>query len=271
MKKVLIAFDGSHFSHGAFEFVKRLNGIQKVLATGIFLPAINYNEILYSFGGMTGPLYYEEVNLKDTSILQENIDLFKQLCVQNEIEYKVHPHIEKDVILELKRESRYADVLLISSTLFYENMGKETHDDYIENILHKSECPVVLLPENDNAPENIILAYDGSESSVYAIKQFAYLFSEFAHIKTTLVYAGPNNIPNLAYINELVCSHFTDLEILELKTTPRKYFDTWLQNVKRPMLITGSHARTAMSEMLKESFVTKTIQNLNIPIFIAHK
>jgi hypothetical protein len=51
MKKVIIAFDGKHFSEGAFEFVRRLNDKQALLVTGVFLPGIDYSELLYSLGG----------------------------------------------------------------------------------------------------------------------------------------------------------------------------------------------------------------------------
>jgi hypothetical protein len=38
MKKIILAFDGTHFSEGAFEFARRLNELQPVLLTGVFLP-----------------------------------------------------------------------------------------------------------------------------------------------------------------------------------------------------------------------------------------
>ena len=38
MKKILIAFDGTHFSDGAFEFARRVNELQPILLTGVFLP-----------------------------------------------------------------------------------------------------------------------------------------------------------------------------------------------------------------------------------------
>lgn len=41
MKKILLAFDSSNFSKGAFEFVLRLNDIQPVLATGVFIPKVS--------------------------------------------------------------------------------------------------------------------------------------------------------------------------------------------------------------------------------------
>ena len=43
MKKILLAFDGSNFSEGAFEFVRRLNDIQPLLVTGVFVPQVAYS------------------------------------------------------------------------------------------------------------------------------------------------------------------------------------------------------------------------------------
>jgi hypothetical protein len=37
MKKILLAFDGEHFSEGAFEFASSLNRKERILLTGVFL------------------------------------------------------------------------------------------------------------------------------------------------------------------------------------------------------------------------------------------
>ena len=62
--------------------------------------------------------------------------------------------------------------------MFYENIGIHSSYDYLKDVLHDVACPVLLVPEKFDFPESVILAYDGSEESVYAIKQFAYLFPE---------------------------------------------------------------------------------------------
>ena len=51
MKKVLIAFDNGHFSKGGFEFARRLNELQPILLTGVFLPNVDYNALTYAYGG----------------------------------------------------------------------------------------------------------------------------------------------------------------------------------------------------------------------------
>jgi nucleotide-binding universal stress UspA family protein len=271
MKKVIIAFDGNHFSNGAFEFVRDLNDKKQLLATGIFLPLVDYSELLFSLGGIGGPIFYQEAEVENTAVVQKNIDLFKSLCEKNGIEYRVHPDLDRHVISEVKLESRYADLLVVSSELFYENLGTSAQDDYLEDVLHQSECPVMLLPEHYQAPDNVILAYDGSPSSVYAIKQFAYLLPEFKDVPVMLVHAGSDEIPSLEYIEELAARHFSDLTIYKLEIVTNKYFNTWLQDKKSSLVVTGSYGRPAFSEMFKKSFIADTIHNHQLPVFVAHR
>jgi len=272
MKKVIAVFDGKHFSEGAFDFLRRMNEQSPILAIGVFLPAIDYAELLYSIGGLSGPIYYKEVDTTETGISQNNVDRFKELCAKHGIEYRVHLDLEKHVISEVKTESRYADLLIIGSELFYQNMGKQTQGEYLDSTLHKSECPVILLPEQYQFPDNVILAYDGSESSVFAIKQFAYLFPALTNLKTTLVYMGTErSIPDLHYIEELTARHFSDLTINKLEVDPKRYFNTWVQDNGNSLVVAGAFSRSALSEMLRNSFVTETINDHKLPIFIAHK
>ena len=271
MKKIILALDGNHLSEGAFKFVTQLNKYEPVLLTGVFLPVVDYAELLYSLGGLGGPLYFQDAELEDTRNIQKNIDRFKDLCLEYGLEYRVHPDLDRHVISEIKQESRYADLLVIASELFYENLGDDSHEQYVENALHKSECPVVLIPEHYHAPDNITLAYDGSESSVYAIKQFAYLFPEFKHLKTLLVYAGTKDIPGIAEIEELAARHFVNLTVCKLEIDPKKYFNTWLEDNGNTMLVSGAYSRSALSEVLSSSFISKTIRDHKVPIFVAHK
>ncbi len=273
MKKVIIAFDGKRFSEAAFDFIRRLNEKQPVLATAVFLPGVDYAELLYSLGGFSGPLYFESIEAGDTDIVQVNMQRFKQLCQQNNIDCRIHSELDKHVIAELKEESRYADLMVISSELFYKNLGEDKQDEYIERTLHNAECPVILIPEHYHFPENTILAYDGSASSVYAIKQFAYLLPEFTGLKTLLVYAGAETkeLPGKIYIEELLNRHFSDLRIIRLEMEPQKYFNSWLEENGNAILVSGAYGRSGLSEMIKKSFITDVIHDHKLPVFITHR
>ncbi len=274
MKKILLAFDGQHFSTEVFEFVKQMNKHQPVMATGIFLPSIDYIELLYSFGGIpAGPMYITEAAKGDDKILQKNIARFKHLCVENNIKHNIHTDFSNHVVTQIKEETRFADLLVLSSISFYENLGEDTQEDYINNVMHKAECPVVLIPAEYKTPESIIMAYDGSEQSVFAIKQFAYLFPEFKKIQVLLVYfdKSKKEVPDRAGIEELVSLYFEHLTISKLKISPQKDLEQWIIDNGDTMLVAGAYGRSLFSETFKKSFITEVIRDHKVPVFVAHK
>jgi hypothetical protein len=70
MKKILLAFNGSHFSNTAVEFAEKLNEKKPILLTGAFLQQVDYaNLISYWGGGSAGPLYVPLVE-DESSVLK---------------------------------------------------------------------------------------------------------------------------------------------------------------------------------------------------------
>jgi nucleotide-binding universal stress UspA family protein len=273
MKKILILFDGEHFSEGAFNFVRRLNEINPVLLTGVFLPSTDYTDVMiYYLGGMAGPLYVPSVDT-DTDTIKANVDKFKALCVQHGIEHTVHDSIMGTIVDGVKKETRYADLLVLSSETFYSNLGRLTQQEYLKETMHHTECPVVIVPEQYDFPGKAIMAYDGSSSSVFAIKQFAYLFPEFSDMSSLVVFASEKEetMPDSSYIQELAGRHFSNLSFFKLDAEARKYFNTWLTDNKGAMLVAGSFGRTGVSEMFRNSFILEVVKDHKLPIFVAHK
>jgi nucleotide-binding universal stress UspA family protein len=273
MKKILLAFDGTHFSEGAFEFARRLNEQQPVLLTGAFVPQTELSNSLSYSDGMGAP-FIQVVESGMSEIIRQNIDRFEKLCIKNNISYKVHEDISDLVIPELKRESLYSDLLILGSELFYKDIGIWSSEEYLRLALHDVKCPVLVVPEKFDFPESIILAYDGSEDAVYSIKQFAYLFPELTGLKTLLVYASEDaegNIPDIAQIKELATRHYNDLRFFKLKLDPKKYFNTWIRDKKSALLVSGSYGRSGLSQLFKRSFVREVILDHSLPVFIAHR
>ena len=274
MKKILFASDGSNFSEGSFEFVRRLNDIQPVLLTGVFIPQITYANLwsysaVAAFSGFYPPLPEEE----DNKVVENNIKHFENLCQKNGIAYRIHKDNFDFDFPELKKESRFSDVMIISGELFYKRFI-EADQDHLREVLHISECPVLVVPESYQFPDNNILAYDGSEESVYAIKQFAYLFPELTKNATLLVYAeneDDKDFPSKDYIIELATQHFSDLTFYELELKSNNYFSALMIGRKSSILMSGAFSRSALSQVFKKSFVAAIIRDHQIAVFIAHK
>lgn len=271
MKKVLLAFDGTNFSEGAFEFARKMNETERVYLTGIFLPQVDYAN-LWSYGsGSEGPSFIPLIEGRDTEVIQKNIARFEQKCKDHHIHYTLHKDVFDFAVPELLKQTRFADIAILGSQRFYETLGTDGPNEYLREALHSSECPVLVVPEKFDYPTVNILTYDGSESSVYAIKQFSYLFPEFRNHPTLLVTAGEKEIPAEQNIMELVSKHFPQLEIITLDINPKKYFATWASEKKGAILVSGSFHRSAFSEMLRKSFIADVIGLHELPVFTAHK
>lgn len=272
MKKVIIAFDGMHFPEPALRFAGSLHALSPIHITGVFLNSVDYSA-LWAFPMMPGsPGFSLSETDTDRELLDANIRRFEDSCRHMGIPYKVHDDSGGMVFEEIKKESRFADILLIYSEQFYQNLGKQPND-YLKTILQTVECPVILAPESQDFPRNIVLAYDGSESSVFAIKQFAYLFPELCKRQTWLLNAGQEaaDVPDQVYIEDLVLRHFEHLSIDVMESRSSAALRVWMETHGNPLVVTGAFGRSGLSQLFHKSFLTDLIQRHQTPLFIAHR
>lgn len=273
MKKIIIAFEGTHFSEGAFEFARRLNELQPVLLTGVFLPQTELANV-WSYGDAFGAPFTPVMETNEAEVVNRNIAHFEKLCIGNGIDFRVHKDFYELALPELKNESRFADLVILGSEIFYQDTGLQFSRHYLKEALQHMECPVLLVPESFEFPESIILAYDGSEEALFAIKQFAYIFPELADRETILVYANTDvddDFPDKIQLEELAARHFSDLTLYKLNVDPKKHFTFWMAERSSSILVSGSYGGTGLLQLFKKSFVQDIISTHKVPVFIAHK
>jgi hypothetical protein len=274
MKKIILAFDGVHFSEGAFEFAKRMNAEEPVLLTGIFLPQASYANLWSYASANTDPFFIPLVEPDVTEIVQKNIARFEVLCQKNAVEYRVHKDFFDFALPTLKKETRFADLMILGSESFFENNGINEPNAYLKDALHAAECPVMVVPEHFELPESNILCYDGSASSVFAIKQYAYLFPNAARCETLIVTANDeeaNEMPDEKNIEELASRHFPNLSLMKLRMRSGDHFGNWIKEHSRFILVSGSFGRSSFSQVFKRSFVSGIIREHKFPLFLAHR
>ena len=274
MRNITIAFDGSQYSEGAMAFARQMNYTEKISVTGLFLPqTILANLWSYADSG-SGTGFIPLIEADDAEQINKNVTRFVEECRK----YNIKSIVKKDffdfAIPELKKETRFSDILIIGSESFYKKSGSEDSNEYLKEVLHSSECPVVVVPESYKYPESNILAYDGSESSVFAIKQFIYLFPEFSELPTILVslrVPESDYVKNTDNIHALVSDHFLNLSFMNLELDAKKYFSTWVSERKGSILVGGAYSRSLLSQQFRPSFVEDVISEHKIPVFISHK
>lgn len=274
MRKILIAFDGTRYSEAALAFASGLNQISPVLVVGAFMPQTSFANFWAPVAGsQAGPEFIPLAGDDSAEQIQKNIRRFEFYCIDHGMEHRVHRDYFDFAIPELKRESRFADLLIVGAQSYYANAGGEPNA-FLEEILQEVECPVLLVPDQFEFPVVNILAYDGSESSVYAIKQFAYLLPEFSGSDTTLVFARGDEderLPDELNVGELAERHFANLSLMRFSPNPAKFFATWLSEKKGAILVSGSYGRTGLRRLFHKSFIAGVISDHRIPIFVAHR
>lgn len=275
MKKILLVFDSHHFPQSLLDFVVELHRIQAVSVTAVFLSPMDFSA-LWAFPivpGSAGPYIagQDDVVLNEEK-MREHINRFEHTCINNDISFRIHNDTSGLVFEEIKKESRFADLMLISSEHFYNIFGEQPNE-YMKEVLHTSECGVLLLPDTFIFPKRLLLAYDGSATSVFAIKQFAYLLPELCKLDTTIVYGSDKDeeLPDQVLMEEFCLRHFGSLKLQHLSTGSASELTGWLKQQAGSMVVTGSFGRPALSQLFKKSMLTEMIRNQKLPLFISHK
>jgi hypothetical protein len=249
--------------------------VETVSVSGIFLNAYDYAHlwtnptVQETIGSLR--MVQEEIQLTEQEI-ETNIERFESFCIKEGIFFRTHNEVGGDVFQTIRTETRFADLMIISNDMFYRNIGEQPNE-YLQQVLHFSECAVLILPLEGRFPDSLILSYDGSPSSVFAIKQFAYLLPELCDKEAILITleGDEGQIPQHALIEELAVRHFPKLSMQVMEKNADKHFSAWVSTQNHPLLVAGSFGRTGMSRLFRKSFITDVIKNNNTLVFIAHK
>ena len=235
MKKVLLVFDGNHFSEGAFKMANFLNEQEAILVTGVFLQPIDYRDLVgYNSMGATSPISVTPYP-NDESAITKNMAIFEERCQHAGMEFRSHRDTDMFALQELQRESRFADIMILSLEMFYENINKDQPNEYLKKILRQTECPILLVPEKYSLPSKILLAYDGKPDAVFAIKQFTYLFPQFYNWDTKLITLEEDGdeFPHQDLMEELAAKHFANLTLEMISDENKKIFSYMDQIAQR--------------------------------------
>lgn len=272
MKKIIIPFEGTAYRPELPEFARLLNSRSRILLTAAFVPELDYAHLVATAGGMT-ELACLRSEIDEEELIARNRARFRRFCEENEVDYTVREEHSEFALAAIRRETRFADLLLLSSAHFFETIGDKQPNAFMRELLHESECPTMLLPDHPRLPGELVFAYDGSASATHAIRQFAYLFPEFTRLKTTLVYLydkDDSEIPEESFIRELGGRHFKQFRMLRLNRRTDDFYDTWIRLMDNPWLICGAFGRSEWSLLFSHSFATRMIREHSVPLFIAH-
>jgi hypothetical protein len=272
MKKILFLCDGDNFSEASFELIKQLSVQETISVKGLFFTPIEVDQLAtMDFIPIAEP--YARLKEKEKILIQKSQQRFVQACDNAGLRHQVHSYTNEWSREIVEKESRYADLVVISGELFYRDTPDRQPNYFMEETLRLAECPAIVVPENFRAIERVAIAYDGKKESMFALRQFANLFPNLMELPADIVHIRNDEdeeIPDRDLLLEYTKAHFEAQYTSKLHFNPKKNFASWLDDKKNVLLVTGSFSRSAFSNLLRASFTKEIISRHSCPIFIAH-
>jgi hypothetical protein len=271
MNQVLFLGGGNNFPKGPFAFLKSMQQEEQIHAQALFFSPLDLAALAVVYEGASLPHVMElEDNQKE--LIATHKTTFARQCEQCRIQYTIHDNDRQWNKELLIKESRFADLMLISAELFYAESDNNQPNQYLREALHGAECPVLIVPEDFTRIQHLFMAYDGSRGSLFAIKQFCYLFHYLIDLPTEMVYIKDESgdaIPDLDHLKQFTRLKFDAMGFSKLHFKADEYFGTWISEKHHALLVSGSFGRSPFPFM-KRSFAETAIHDHKAPVFIAH-
>ena len=276
MKKIVALIDAVHFREeqlDAFQYVARVLKGKLVI---VFLEN-EAGPILYApdFREGISPATYAEVLETDKETkekIKKNITLLKEACKEKDIWF--HFHEDKGLpAKEAVLESRFADLLIMSKDISFALLYDSDPTLFVKNVLAGAQCPVLIVPDDMKIVKEVFFAYNGSFSSMFAIKQFTQLFAAFTERKATVIFIAENNttvIPYEKLLKEYLNMYYDSIEFKTLEGEPDKTIQELLHNRKDCIITFGAYGRSGFSRFFKRSKADNILRELDTPVFITH-
>lgn len=270
MKKVVLACDGINFPDAAMQCVKQFHAREPLMVTALIFSKVNYMDLL-SAAYAPSALPLLELKEEEKVNMETCIATIEAHCVRNDMDYRIHRESHSwnpdDIIVE----TRFADLLVIGvQSFFYEENGN-IPNEYTEQLLHRSECPVLLVPTHYQEPSRVIIAYDGKTDCMMAMKHFICNFPDWTSIETEIVYIHPEKekFPYSDYLKEYAGKHFPNLTFKSLPFN-KEDAGTYMSEQQNVLVVTGSYGRSGISTALKSSFIKNMMAGSQVSLFMAH-
>jgi len=278
MKKLLVVFNGIHFPTHVLRYAISIAQKSNSLIEGIFLKIPGSTDFYYPFfndlGASGTHLSEKDMGHEDADLIGGNIRLFKTICTEANVKHKMHLNITA-ALNRLLYESAFADLLLIDSQANFNYDVSEKLNTSLRYLFIDAHCPVLAISENAQPPEKIIIAYDGSNSCIFAIKAFSYLFPEWkdmpVHIVSVTTGSG-GGMRDEVYIRDWIDLHFSKNQTVVIHGDVKSSFIQFVkENQDNALVVMGAYGRNALSRLFRQSLADVVLQQSTAPLFLTHQ
>jgi nucleotide-binding universal stress UspA family protein len=278
MENILLVIDGARMDRAIIDFSCYLAKLTGSRLRAIFIEQLEADgesdkfELFSGSGSSIVSPTHSREKQKILQVCESNEKLFAETCISNGIDFDIRSR-NNDWIELLVQETRFADAMVINPQTSFSDRPANIPSGFARQVLEKSECPVIMAPSGFDGVEQLLFAYDGSKSCVFAIKQFAHTFPQLKNLPVTLLQIGnaDDAIANDAQkINELLDAHFPDYHFELLEGSPSNELFGYLLGKRNMFVVMGAYGRNNVSRFFRQSTADLAMKTINLPFFISH-
>lgn len=274
MERILVLVNGSGPQGATMEFACYIANLTQSALTGIFYYPEPKEENPRGFGGHSKPVETDTIQLAETRKRLEDSKLsFTRFCDNHQLNLKPDT-IEVRDLEDIRLHTRFADLLIITADAETTSEDDAVPTDFTTTILRNAECPVLMAPLTFKEISEIVFTYDGSVSSVFAIRQFTHLFPQFVDLPVTLLEVNKDYSDIVNYresITKYLGTHYQYVNKLVLKGRPEDELFSYFLQKKDVLIVMGAFGRNFLSSIFHRSTATLLLKTTSLPVFISHQ
>jgi len=183
---------------------------------------------------------------------------------------------EKEIgLLQLTSQATYYDLVIADARTDFNDYLLTSMNASLKDMLVDAHCPVFLLRPTKEPLSKIIFTYDGSYSSMYAIKMYSYLFPASKNFSVSLISVRSNRddqVENEKLLEEWLNHHYTAIEKNELHQNAKEQL---LQAVNKfggnTHVVISAYGKEAYARIFHPSHVHLLLKYSKASLFISHE
>jgi len=253
MKKILVAFNANNYSNALSEFAIKIARQDNSIIHAVFLAPSLAPVAQYPFPNdlplASSAWVSNEEMIKETQdLIDAHVQLFKHDCTNASIDCTIE---NSDISLDdLIEHSAFADLILCDAK-------EELGGNFTRELLVRTHCPVLLVPQTSDVPVSAILCYDESFSSILAIKMYSYLFPEWKGLSSTVLSINTEVDSGMKYddyLNDWLPQHFSNWKKQILQGNLQRELVSFIRKNEEPAIaVMGAYGRNAVSRTQQSS------------------
>lgn len=272
MKKIIAVFDGYRISKSTLAYAEEFAYTTDAHLVGVFMDEAAFRNPKPARAAEAKPKAGVD---PDKGKNEKAFKKFEESCNKAKIQFSVRRDKALN-LLDLKHESMFADLLIISEQEIAARYKQKSPSRFIKELLTDVQCPVMIVPSVYKPIDKVTLLYDGAPSSLYAIKMFSYLFDDYHEVPVEVFVVKDRTdwnlrLPDNTLMREFIKRHFPKASYKVVKGDAEEQITGYLRNhQENEMVVLGAYRRSELSRWFKSSMADVLMSELDTPLFIAH-